>query len=107
MNKTTRILKAFCAFGSVFFKEQILKVEMKFYVRKVFMKIARILSSRAELKPSVSSSKVCTLLSSGLAQCKRTLVSGVDGKSRRSSYENEECFINREKKEKGKKYNAD
>lgn len=107
MNKTTRILKAFCALGSVFFKEQILKVEMKFYVRKVFMKIARILSSRAELKPSVSSSKVCTLLSSGPAQCKRTLVSGVDGKSRRSSYENEECFISREEKEKGKKYNAD
>ena len=48
---------------------------MKFYVGKVFMKIAKILTRRAELKPSVYSSKACTLLSSGPAQCKRTAVS--------------------------------
>lgn len=62
--------------GQVFFKVQLLKVEMEVYVGNVVTKIARILTRKAEPKPSVSSSKACTLLSSGPAQCKRTTVSG-------------------------------
>lgn len=90
-----------CLWASVLWYNS--KVEMEVYVGNVVTKIAEILTRKAEPKPSVSSSKACC--------CPLSLPSAREPQSpgRKtevwSSYEDEDCFINRERKR--EKYNAD